>query len=108
MERSVGRTDAGIVDAPIAPMGRSSRRPGIYPDLRAIRQRPCFSRFGLLTGIIISVIVCHYACDVARAQHIEGMGRARARGIWTRLLPLLFTATLPGPPRDLLEASSYS
>jgi len=79
MEHFVGRTDAGIVDAPIAPMGRSSRRPGIYPDLRAIRQWPCFSRFGLLTGII-SVIACHYACDVARAQHIEGMGRARARG----------------------------
>ena len=33
-------------------MGRSSRRPGIYPDLRAIRQQPCFSRFGGLTGII--------------------------------------------------------
>ena len=37
-------------------MGRSSRRPGIYPDLRAIRHWPCFSRFGILTGII-----CYYA-----------------------------------------------
>ena len=95
-------------------MGRSSRRPGIYPasphppDLRAIRQWPCFSLFGLLTGII-SVILLHAITQaMARAQHIEGMGRARSKGIWTRLLPLLKPLCHHSLCLGLLEASSSS
>lgn len=91
-------------------MGRSSRRPGIYPDLRAIRQWPCFSPFGLLTGII-SVILHAITQAMARAQRLEGMGRARSRGTWTRLLPLLKPLchhSLCLPCLGLLEASSSS